>query len=445
MNLRLRLTLLILVMFVFGTAAVVGRVIITAREEVNSELVSTQVLTNQLLTMMFRETLGYLDSSRYPDMLEKLMHLQPARHFSIDIVPLNSPYVSYSPFEDPGIEAPDWFVRLLDIDDSILTVQFGEIDANQILFRTDPIDEINEIWEETRITLLYRLLALLIFNLVIYLGMGFWLRPLGRISSNLKEMVKGDYSRRVPAMGLPELNEVAEQINHLASVLGESKSENERLNQRALTIQEQDRRRFSQELHDSLGQAVSAIKAMAVSIFVRTETSDPAVAESAMNIERISEAAYGSVRGMMAWLRPAILDELGLVLALEQMVDDWNLHHEDSFCKLSISGDFELLGEQQKIHLFRIVQEALTNIVKHANAELVTIKLSGGETIALSITDNGIGFSQDKVRAGMGLSGIRDRVMLLQGELSISSVEGQGTTITLEIPRTLELRRRWND
>jgi len=109
-NLRLRLTLLILVMFVFGTIVLVGRVIVTAREEVTSELVSTQVLTNQILTMMFRETLGYLDDKRFPDMLEKLLHLQPARHFSIDIVPAGSEYVPYSPFTDSGIFAPDWFV-----------------------------------------------------------------------------------------------------------------------------------------------------------------------------------------------------------------------------------------------------------------------------------------------------------------------------------------------
>mgnify|MGYP002630352782 CR=1 FL=1 len=289
------------------------------------------------------------------------------------------------------------------------------------------------------------MLALTLFNLIIFLGMGFWLRPLEQISASLRDLVKGDYSRRVPEMGLPELNEVAEQINQLASVLGISQSENERLNQHALTIQEQDRRRFSQELHDSLGQAVSAIKAMAVSIVVRTETSDPGIAESASNIEQISESAYGSVRGMMAWLRPTILDELGLELALEQMVDEWNRHHADAFCKMAVTGDFQQLGEQQQIHLYRIVQETLTNIVKHSQAELVTITLTGGEKIGLIITDNGIGFAMDKIRPGMGLSGIRDRVMLLQGELHISSEPGKGTTIALEIPRTLELRRRWND
>src|SRR5690606_4706486 len=136
-----------------------------------------------------------------------------------------------------------------------------------------------------------------------------------------------------------EFDRISRRINHLIGVLGTSKSDNARLARQSLTTQEQERRYLAPELHDSLGQSVSAIKAMAVSINLRSRTTDPVVAESARKIEKISDTAYASVRNLMAWLRPAMLDELGLVQALQTMVDDWNQHHEDTFCRLRIDAE----------------------------------------------------------------------------------------------------------
>src|SRR5690606_4302282 len=101
------------------------------------------------------------------------------------------------------------------------------------------------------------------------------------------------------------------------------------------------------------------------------------IATSALNIERISDDAYQSVRNLMAWLRPAILDELGLVLALQHMVDDWNSHHEDTFCSLRIDADVSRLDAQRQIQVYRIVQEALTNVAKHAQADRVEVSITG--------------------------------------------------------------------
>jgi two-component system sensor histidine kinase UhpB len=227
-------------------------------------------------------------------------------------------------------------------------------------------------------------------------------------------------------------------VNKLTSVLGSTRVENERLAIQSLTIQEQERRRLAQELNDSLGQSVSAIKAMAVSINMRTRDSDPMLATNARNIEKISEEAYKSVRDMMAWLRPAVLDELGLELALQQMVDDWNVHHEDTFCRLNIDGDFSGLDEHQRINLFRMVQECLTNIAKYARAEKVDIALSGKEIITLQIRDDGLGFDTDKAGKGMGLGGMRNRVTSLQGTFELTTKPGKGTIIQIEIPRHLQ-------
>jgi two-component system sensor histidine kinase UhpB len=280
-----------------------------------------------------------------------------------------------------------------------------------------------------------RLSGLIVFNLLVYLVLGYWLRPVPQIITGLEGVVKGDYSHRIPQAGLPELNSIIEMVNKLTGVLGSTRVENERLAIQSLTIQEQERRRLAQELHDSLGQSVSAIKAMAVSISMRTRDSDPMLATNARNIEKISDEAYKSVRDMMAWLRPAVLDELGLELALQQMVDDWNVHHEDTFCRLNIDGDFASLDEHQRINLFRIVQECLTNIAKHAKAEKVDVVLSGKEIITLQIRDDGLGFDAEKISKGMGLGGMRNRVTSLQGTFELTTKPGKGTIMQIEIPR----------
>ena len=184
---------------------------------------------------------------------------------------------------------------------------------------------------------------------------------------------------------------------------------------------------------------------MAVSIAMRTRDSDPVTAESANKIEKISDTAYSSVRDMMSWLRPAVLDELGLSHALRNMVDDWNTHHEDTFCRFRLESKVDDLKEDQKINVYRIVQEALTNCAKYADASNINITLGGQEVISLIIIDDGQGFDQDKVVLGMGLSGMRDRVNMLQGSLTISSRPGKGTSIHVEFPRVSGYRRRLSD
>ena len=214
---------------------------------------------------------------------------------------------------------------------------------------------------------------------------------------------------------------------------------------KSITVQEEERRYLAQELHDSLGQSVSAIKAIAVSIEERSRITDPVVSDSMKYIEQVAGAAYSSVRDLMVSLRPAVLDELGLIHALNQMVDDWNLHHKDTFCRFRFEGNYRNLDEELQINIYRIVQEALTNISKYAKAENVSVTISGEEIISLLIVDDGKGFDMDTVTRNMGLTGIRDRVTLLRGELEIASRPGKGVSIQIEFPKVDYFRRRSGD
>jgi len=153
---------------------------------------------------------------------------------------------------------------------------------------------------------------------------------------------------------------------------------------------------------------------------------------------------YEVARRIMRQLRPAILDEFGLISALQEMIDDWNSRHEDVFCRFQFQGKFDELGEEINISIYRVIQESLTNIVKHAHATDVTVCLNRMELnrvendpsytfgIKLLIKDNGIGFDETTPR-GLGLLGMRERVEALKGSFTMKSAINEGVEIIVSL------------
>jgi len=152
---------------------------------------------------------------------------------------------------------------------------------------------------------------------------------------------------------------------------------------------------------------------------------------------------YEVARRMMRQLRPATLDEFGLISALQDMIDDWNTRHEEAFCHFEFKGKFDELGEEVNISIYRIVQESLTNIVKHAEASDVTVNLNRVERdknhdelhkvgIQLLIKDNGTGFDVS-TPWGLGLLGMRERIEALNGTFVMKSGINKGVEIIVTL------------
>lgn len=207
-------------------------------------------------------------------------------------------------------------------------------------------------------------------------------------------------------------------------------AENRRLVRRLIEVQEEERRRLARELHDELGQTLNAIK-----LDVLALPQDSAAQRIAGNADRVYAAAGDLVRS----LRPPALYELGLSAALEACVDRWRLSHPGLSVQLSMAGELDQLGETLSLALYRIVQEALTNCVRHARASHFYIDLTrdagadGG--VLLEMRDDGQGFDAATAGlAGSGLTGMRERVGLLGGQFELLSTPGQGVTIRIEIP-----------
>ena len=214
--------------------------------------------------------------------------------------------------------------------------------------------------------------------------------------------------------------------------LAEALEENRRLSRMALLAQEDERRNLARELHDELGQCLNAIKADATAI--RDDPRAPReVLESAQAIVDVSGRVYDVARGLMQRLRPVALDELGLADALRHLTGEWGRRNAGVKCALDLRGELGGLSEQVNITLYRVVQECLTNVTRHAGASAVDIALQreDGE-LRLSVRDDGVGIA--RAGAGFGLAGLRERVAALEGRLDVLPASPRGVEVRARIP-----------
>ncbi len=213
--------------------------------------------------------------------------------------------------------------------------------------------------------------------------------------------------------------------------------ENRLLAQAQLGIQEAERKILARELHDEMGQYLNAIKLDAVGLLAGE--SGP-TREAGRHIIHSVDHAHTAVSNMIRRLRPAGLDELGLAAALENCVDHWRQRLPGTRFSLSFRGELEDLGESLNLTLFRLIQESLTNCYKHAAAPWVEVCLhrsgqgTATEQIEVSVSDDGCGATAGAMQGGHGLRGMRERVALLGGELSIETAAGAGFCVRAVLP-----------
>jgi PAS domain S-box-containing protein len=236
-------------------------------------------------------------------------------------------------------------------------------------------------------------------------------------------------------MYVADITDVTLMQTELAGAL----EENRRLSQRSMQVQEEERRNLARELHDELGQSLNAIKVDAVAIRDRSDNAVE-VQRGARAIIEVSGQVYDVVRSLLQRLRPVALDELGLRSAVEYGIEQWRRRHSTVRCNFSADDELDGLSEEVNITLYRLAQECLTNVAKHAQATSVTIALArvgsgqdGGE-ILFSFEDNGRGFDPGPRRQGLGLVGLRERVEALGGNFDLQSAPGQGVRVRASIP-----------
>jgi len=201
------------------------------------------------------------------------------------------------------------------------------------------------------------------------------------------------------------------------------------------TVREEERAHIAREIHDEMGQALTALKMDMSVIGLESAKSAPGTAKEIQGLKGRVDDIIQLVRDVAAALRPSALD-LGILSGIEWLVDEFQ-KRSGIRCEVKVEDGEIRLKEDRSIVLFRILQESLTNISRHANASNVEIRLRSNAThIRLDIKDDGRGFDVEAARKKktFGLLGIRERVIMLHGSLKITSVPGEGTLVSVSIP-----------
>ncbi|MBI4937227.1 MAG: PAS domain S-box protein [Nitrosomonadales bacterium] len=225
------------------------------------------------------------------------------------------------------------------------------------------------------------------------------------------------------------------------------------LTRRMFDIQEEERRKISRELHDELGQWLTAIQAESQAIEYLAGKKAPEILSGVRSVKQCAESMHEVIHRIVHNLRPTLLDTLGLADSLRELERQWCQPRLGISCEFLLEGDLVNLSDELKITLFRVVQEALNNIASYAQADHVSVHLrrvpdeaAGADVILLSIEDDGVGFDPGKKIGGTGLLGMRERVVAAGGEFDLCSAPGQGVRINIRLPLKLtweEDYERW--
>lgn len=238
------------------------------------------------------------------------------------------------------------------------------------------------------------------------------------------------------ARTVDSLNRHVARERSIQTQLRSSRESLRALSARLLSLQEDERRRLSREVHDELGQSLTAIK-MEVEALRRAGGADSDGQRPAIDrINGVIASTIETIRRMARGLRPGALDDLGLVAAVEGLVRDFE-ERSGVACRLQVPAEELDLDSDRAIAVFRVVQEALTNVARHAGASRVSVRLSAGNgALRLTVRDNGRGITLGETdnRGSLGLIGIRERVRLCGGRVGLKGSPGTGTVLRVQIP-----------
>jgi signal transduction histidine kinase len=252
-----------------------------------------------------------------------------------------------------------------------------------------------------------------------------------------RRAVNGAFSWQDAAFleSVANMTAVAIENARLGAALALKNDEVRALSARHVTRLEQERQHIARELHDEAGQALVGVKLSLQAMGRLVPAEVPALREQLTHLRTLVNDAATRLKVLARRLRPPTLDRLGLDMALQQLAHDSGEHFGFEV-RLLMHWLEQRLPTELETALFRVTQEALTNVAAHAEAKLVEIhvEVRDNAVVSLCISDDGIGFDTSERSAGLGLLGMRERVSMLGGEFSVTSTPGEGTTIRVTAP-----------
>jgi two-component system sensor histidine kinase UhpB len=442
LSLRARLITLLALVLILGLTINITRLVLEAGPRVQAEDQSVIRLARE-----FIETLVVsLNETADPDarLNQIIQDLNKLRHVSItrqEDTSQAKPPATADRDDDPESSVPAWFVALVHPETTAVNVPISiHGRPGSLVITSHPDDEMNEIWDGivtqlqvgSAIAVALFLLTMLVVNRA--------LAPLQSLSQAMTQIEAGAYDTRVEPAGSPELAAICTRLNHLAAALGDAMEEKRQLAETAVSLQDAERKEIARELHDEFGPYLFALRAHASSLMRTAASPEPNTDALRKHGDAILEqinALQQFNRRVLERLRPVGLAELGLSEAIGALLRLWSESHPDVTIETTISESLGETGETAQLTIYRIIQEALTNVFRHAGATHVEISVTparqaGTNAVAVSIRDNGAGLPIDH-KQGLGMIGMRERVLALGGTMSVASTH-QGVTVEALVP-----------
>lgn len=445
MTLRLKINLIVAALTLLFAAGVVALQLRHMRESVSEEVVAANRVAAQLLN---RTALRYAAQGA-PAMQAFLEGVGRVRSNEITLLDGDGAELYRSPPSPykSGRDAPDWFESLIAPPPSVQAIEFP---GGKMVVRSNASRAVLDAWDNLLQLVAVSALLLLLVSALVFWQVGRAVRPFGLIVDALNRMQGGRFDAALPALPGREAATIGAAFNRMVGEL-QTHIETERRAVRAETQLsdsrelsrwvdqhvEQERHLIARELHDELGQSVTAMRSMALSIAQRLATSDPACAQAARVIAEESSRLYDAMHGIIPRLTPLVLDSFGLAEALGDLAERTRRSHPGVAVELQIDLADAALPNETALALYRAAQEGITNALAHGEARRITLSVAArGGRVELELRDDGRGLPPEGARRSghYGLRWLNERVQSLAGSVQLESAQPHGASLRVSVP-----------
>ncbi len=450
MSLRLKINLIFSVLTLFGFCVLIYVEVAATRNSVREEMEASGRIATQLL--------GRVANLYARDDLHELVNFlrETGRVRANEIRLYNEAGVAL--YESPpstykaGRNAPAWYAELVAPPQTERVIQLSHA---RLVVETNPTRAVLDGWDNLRDILFAQVTLFLLADLLIFWLVGRWLAPLERIHRGLREIEHGGHEVRLPPLPGKEAAEMGRAFNRMAQAVEDniqvrqaSAEAQARLDaQRDFTKLlhariEEERAALARELHDELGQSLTAIRSISKSLMQHPDVADGPVERHAKMLFDTAGMTSDAMHRMIPRLRPIKLEGMGLVDAVRDLLTESQQNHPGLRFELSVSSTIPVLDDELELSAYRIVQEAVTNVIRHAGASRaqVTIAAEQGQ-LKLCVSDNGRGTETLQREGHYGIRGMQERAESHGGNVRFeTSAEGG-----LEVLALLPLQRQDNE
>ena len=445
MTLRLKINLIVAALTLLFAAAVVALQLRHMRESVSEEVVAANRVAAQLLN---RTALRYA-AQGVPAMQAFLEGVGRVRSNEITLLDAAGGELYRSPPSPykSGRDAPDWFEALIAPPPSVQAIEFP---GGKMVVHSNASRAVLDAWDNLLQLVLISALLLLLVSALVFWQVGRAVRPFGLIVDALNRMQGGRFDAALPALpgreaatiGAAFNRMVGELQNHIETERRAVRAETQLSDSRELSRWldqhvEQERHLIARELHDELGQSVTAMRSMALSIAQRLATADPPCAQAARVIADESSRLYDAMHGIIPRLTPLVLDSFGLAEALSDLAERTRRSHPGVAVDLQIELADAKLPNETALTLYRAAQEGITNALTHGQARQLALTVATRDgRVELELRDDGRGLPPEgTARSGhYGLRWLTERVESVRGELRIEPATPSGVHLWVRVP-----------